>query len=117
MKRAILILIIVTQFISLYGQGRKEIDFNTDWQFVLEDELQFRNPQFDASNWSKIDLPHDWSIQSDFSDAFPAGNAGGALPGGIGWYRKEFVTDKLESNKQISIHFGGSYRYTEVWLN
>jgi len=31
-----------------------------------------------------LNLPHDWSIEGEFSEEHPAGSGGGALPGGIG---------------------------------
>lgn len=117
MKRAGLIVFLIIQFINLHGQGRQVIDFNAGWHFKLGDDLQYRNPQFDETRWEEITLPHDWSILSDFGAEFPAGNAGGALPGGTGWYRKKFSLPKSAIGKQVSIHFGGAYRYTEVWLN
>ncbi|WP_437919028.1 glycoside hydrolase family 2 TIM barrel-domain containing protein [Sphingobacterium sp. LRF_L2] len=102
---------------QVYAQGRKVQDFNAGWQFTLNDSLQFRHVDFNANDWKEVTLPHDWSIAFDFGADFPAGNAGGALPGGIGWYRKEFQVATTEKGKNLSIDFGGAYRYTEVWIN
>lgn len=100
-----------------FGQARELINFNTDWRFVLADDLQFRHVEFGDNTWKSVTLPHDWSIGFDFGAEYPAGNAGGALPGGIGWYRKSFVLDEKDRGKNIVLHFGGAYRYTEVWIN
>jgi beta-galactosidase len=62
-------------------------------------------------------LPHDWSIEADFSKANPATNQGGALPGGIGWYRKTFVLPNSEAHRNFSVEFDGVYRNSEVWIN
>lgn len=117
MKRIGLVVFLFIQFVLLHGQSRTQIDFNKGWYFTLGDDLKYRNPEFDEAGWDQISLPHDWSILSDFGADFPAGNAGGALPGGIGWYRKEFRLPQSAAGRQVSIHFGGAYRYTEVWLN
>jgi len=99
------------------GQGREVINFNAGWKFILDDNLQYRHTSFDDTKWKKLNLPHDWSIGFDFAEHYPAGNAGGALPGGIGWYRKTFDLEKKDINKSVFIYFGGVYRYAEVWIN
>ncbi|TYR38022.1 DUF4982 domain-containing protein [Sphingobacterium phlebotomi] len=99
------------------AQPREAIDFNGDWFFTLEDDLQFRRADFSPTNWKKVSLPHDWSIGFDFGEEYPAGNAGGALPGGVGWYRKTFQLPKKDKGSHHILYFGGVYRYAEVWIN
>ena len=62
-------------------------------------------------------MPHDWSIEGEFSKEHPAKPEGGALPTGIGWYRKTFTLPVEYKNKAISIEFDGIYRKSEVWIN
>ena len=64
--------------------------FDRDWRFHLGDVPGAEQPAFDDSKWRRLDVPHDWSIEGAFSEQSPAGVAGGALPGGVGWYRKTF---------------------------
>lgn len=99
------------------GQSRQTMDFNADWSFTLDDDLQFRRADFSPVNWQQVSLPHDWSIGFDFGEEYSAGNAGGALPGGIGWYRKSFQLPEKDKGSQYSLYFGGVYRYAEVWIN
>ncbi len=47
----------------------------------------------------------------------PAGVGGGALPGGIGWYRKTFTVPESDSSKLTFIRFDGVYKNSEVWIN
>lgn len=110
-------LVLFVTFLSGIAQPREAVDFNGGWAFTLEDDLQFRRADFAATNWQKIALPHDWSIGFDFGEEYPAGNAGGALPGGVGWYRKTFSLPEHDKGKHIVLHFGGVYRYAEVWIN
>jgi len=64
-----------------------------------------------------LNLPHDWSIEGEFSETAPAGTGGGALPGGTGWYRKSFTIPTTSKGKLIFIEFDGVYRNSEVWIN
>ena len=84
----------------------KRVLFNQNWLFRLGD-----------SKWRQLDLPHDWSIEGQFSENAPAGTGGGALPGGIGWYRKTFTVPATSKGKHIFIEFDGVYRNSEVWIN
>ncbi|MCW8312259.1 DUF4982 domain-containing protein [Sphingobacterium sp. InxBP1] len=100
-----------------FGQGRTKVRFNENWHFTLHDQLEYRLNDKDAQDWELVELPHDWSIKADFGAAYPAGNAGGALPGGIGWYSREFQLPTSDKGKCIQLHFGGIYRYAELWIN
>ncbi|MDE5711235.1 MAG: glycoside hydrolase family 2, partial [Bacteroides sp.] len=66
----------------------RSLDFTADWTFRLGDDAAAARPDYDDSAWRKLNLPHDWAIEGDFSEDNPSGTGGGALPGGIGWYRK-----------------------------
>ena len=110
-------MLILLQLQLVSGQGRATISFNENWHFTLQDHLGFRLNDGDAQVWETVELPHDWSIKADFSASYPAGNAGGALPGGIGWYSKEFKLPTADQGKNIQLYFGGVYRYAEIWIN
>ena len=67
--------------------GRDRISFNADWTFHLGDVEGAELNGYDDSGWRTLNLPHDWAIEGEFSQEHPSGTGGGALPGGIGWYR------------------------------
>ena len=93
-------------------------DFNFDWRFALGDSPAWSNPGFDDSEWRQLHLPHDWSIEGEFSPDNPSGTSGGALPGGIGWYRKHFVTPEGAGNgKTVSVEFDGVFMNSTVYVN
>ena len=92
-------------------------NFNEDWSFMLGDEAGAADIAYNDSGWRKLNLPHDWSIEGSFSEQHPATPGGGALPGGIGWYRKTFVLPGSDSVKNIFIDFDGVYRCSEVYIN
>src|ERR1041384_3224636 len=95
----------------------KTVSFNQNWRFNLGDVPNGQDTGLNDSQWRQLDLPHDWSIEGQFSEKAPAGTGGGALPGGIGWYRKTFTVPLASKGKQIFIEFDGVYRNSEVWIN
>ena len=97
------------------GQGRITIDFNRDWLFQLTDIKGAEGPEFNDAKWRSLNVPHDWSMEGQFSEKNPAGVGGGALPGGIGWYRKHFKVSKTTGKSFIQ--FDGVYCNSEVWIN
>jgi len=111
------IFIIVATFSLAQESPRYIIDFNKDWKFFLGDDSAAINPNFNDTKWRMLNLPHDWSIEGSFNEKNPATTQGGALPGGIGWYRKTFVLPPNSNNKNISVEFDGIYRNSEVWIN
>jgi beta-galactosidase len=96
---------------------RKTDNFNENWKFYLGDVRNGQEPGMDDSQWRLLDLPHDWSIEGMFSKDNPAGNGGGALPGGIGWYRKTFMVPESDRSNLVFVEFDGVYRNSEVWIN
>jgi beta-galactosidase len=77
---------------------------------------------FDDRTWRKLDLPHDWAVEQEFS-----GNAshshgyktvGWKYPErSVGWYRKSFNIPESDLGRRISIQFDGIYRNAIVWVN
>ena len=55
----------------------------------------------DVHDWSKLNLPHDWSIYFDFDHKSPARNEGGQLNGGTAWYRKTFTLNEADKDKDV----------------
>ena len=96
---------------------RAVLDFDRDWRFHLGDAPGAQERTFVDSGWRRLDVPHDWSIAGAFSDTNPAGVGGGALPGGIGWYRKTFASPTADTSRRVFVEFDGVYRNSEVWIN
>ena len=96
---------------------RQTQNFDHAWRFHLGDVPGAQETAFDDAGWRTLDLPHDWSIEGEFSEQNPAGVAGGALPGGVGWYRKTFTVPARDSGKVVFVEFDGVYRNSEVWIN
>ena len=62
-------------------------------------------------------MPHDWSIEQDFSQEHSSGT--GYLPGGIGWYRAHVSLADLGpiDDRHVRLVFHGVYKNADVWVN
>lgn len=87
--------------------------FNDGWLFTLSDDSAMMAASYDDSQWRKLNLPHDWSIEGQLSPTLAS--CTGYLPGGIGWYRKHFTL--TDSAARHYIYFEGVYNRSEVYLN
>jgi beta-galactosidase len=92
-------------------------DFCAAWKFHPGDVADGQAPGLDDSAWRVLDLPHDWSIEGEFRRDHPSTPGGGALPGGIGWYRKSFHLPLSDTSRLTFVEFDGIYRNGEVWIN
>ena len=102
---------------NVLTHARERSCFDEGWLFTLGNDEKMAQVDCNDSQWRRLDLPHDWAIEGDFSASNPSGAGGGALPGGIGWYRKHFkVTDATQFDKYF-IEFDGVYMNSSVYLN
>jgi len=75
---------------------------------------------FKPGDWKEVNLPHDWCVEGTFVNDNSIGSApavSGYLPGGIGFYRKEFEMPEADKGKKISVEFDGIFRNSTVWVN
>ena len=121
MRALILSVLVASIFFACDSESdknpRNTVLFTDDWKFHLGDAEGAQAVDYDDRQWRELDLPHDWSIEGEFSKDHPATAGGGALPGGIGWYRKTFTLNESESSKLFTIRFDGVYCNSEVWIN
>ncbi len=108
------------------GQSRT-MDFNEDWRFEVwpnagenkrtyaENDLEIASGEYDDSAWRTLNLPHDWSIEEDFTSEVSVEY--GALPTGIGWYRKKFTLPESCQGKRINLDFGGVFANAQIYVN
>ena len=92
-------------------------DFTKNWRFALGDHPAAKDKAFADADWRTLNLPHDWSIEGQFSEHHLTTTQGGALPTGIGWYRKTGTLPATTVGKRVYVEFDGIYRHSEVWLN
>lgn len=100
----------------LTAQARDRQNFDNGWRFVLADSAQMSKTDYHDTHWRTLNLPHDWAVEGDFLCSNPSGAGGGALPGGIGWYRKTFNLQKKQGERYF-IEFDGVYMNARVYIN
>lgn len=93
----------------------RSTDFNEGWTFHLGDVSGAEKKDFDDGSWRRLTLPHDWSIEQDFTHS--VSSEIGHLPGGTGWYRKAFTLPESYQGKRVSIDFEGVYMDSYIYLN
>ena len=114
------ILLVMAALIGLPSLARERQNFDAGWLFILADSAQMSKEAYNDSFWRRLDVPHDWAIEGDFYAGNPSGAGGGALPGGIGWYRKHFTLGDCEtqmSQSRFFLEFDGVYMNSTVYVN
>ena len=101
---------------GLATQARERVCFDKDWRFMLADSAQMASVDYRDAHWRRLDVPHDWAIEGDFHDGNPSGAGGGALPGGVGWYRKTFEVRSMKDGR-FFLEFDGVYMNSTVYVN
>ena len=95
-------------------QARERKLFDAGWRFILADSAVMSRYEYNDAHWRTLNLPHDWAIEGDFLATNPSGASGGALPGGVGWYRKHF---RVNNPSLYFIEFDGVYMNATVYIN
>jgi len=102
---------------ALAAQARERQCFDNDWRFLLADTASMAKADYNDSFWRLLNVPHDWAIEGDFYAGNPSGAGGGALPGGIGWYRKTFNLPQKNDDECYFLEFDGVYMNATVYVN
>ena len=110
--------------------GSRKTCIDRDWRFCYGDGSVAIADANLANAWRKVDLPHDWSVETDAARAaggtvigpFSTNSVGkyqtGHTVGGEGWYKKDFwlTADDLKDSR-LELYFEGAYNQTEVYVN
>ena len=116
MKKFICLVLVLCGLTSI--QARQRQNFDADWLFVLGDSTQMSQVDYNDGYWRRLNVPHDWAREGDFFVGNPSGAGGGALPGGIGWYRKHFEVKSEEVKREkFFLEFDGVYMNSTVYVN
>ncbi len=113
------LLVLLAGFSSVTAQQftQRRNNFNDNWKFHLGNVQDAEQPGFDDAAWRLLNVPHDWSIEGAFDEKNPATTGGGALPGGVGWYRKKFTLPLTQKGRQVFLELDGVYCNSEIWVN
>ncbi|MCF6332020.1 MAG: DUF4982 domain-containing protein [Draconibacterium sp.] len=94
-------------------KSKVNIDFN--WKFALGDIHGAETVDFNDTEWRTLNVPHDWTIEGEYSPENTPQNAW--LPVGVGWYRKILKVPEAWLNNKVIIHFDGVYMNSNVYVN
>ena len=122
------IILFLSLTVGLAGCNKKieisrMVSFDEQWLFHYGDVEDGEKKMLDDSQWRKLDIPHDWTIEdipgttSPFDSKVVNGVSSGFTRGGIGWYRKHFVVDESQLGKRFYIRFDGVYMNVDIWVN
>lgn len=150
LKKSFLLLLMVCLQLGAYAQAKDErgrerllMDFN--WRFSFGHPYQTAKDfdtgtgyfsylakagygdgaaaaDFDDRSWRKLNLPHDWAVEQDFSEKASFSHGFKAIgrnfpEATVGWYRKTFNIPASDLGRKIAIEFDGVFRNSAVWIN
>ena len=101
--------------------------FDFDWRFAKfggdeqclassDPGAEAAKPGYSDGKWRKVDLPHDWGVESRFLPHKP--NQTASLPwDAVGWYRKEFSVPAASKGNRFFLDFDGVMMTPQVYVN
>jgi beta-galactosidase len=90
-----------------------KVNFNKGWKFTKLKETTtsdeaFSKPNFDASSWEAVSLPHTTNIEPQtVNDQWQ----------GVAWYRKSFDVPVNPSTKKVFLELEAAMNFSKVWIN
>jgi len=121
--RWIILAVLATGSVMAQQRDGQLLRFDDNWRFHAGPFSGAELEKLDDSQWRKIDLPHDWSIEdaaatrSPFSRIALSQVNGGFTHQGTAWYRKTFVIPKDDQNMRFLLQFDGVYMNADVYIN
>ncbi len=89
--------------------------FDLNWKFSYGNDLHASEVDFNDQDWRTIDLPHDWSNDSEIEKTWE--NQSNSNLSKTGWYRKHFEIPQEWLDKSILIDFEGICKQSEIYVN
>ena len=127
MKQIFLLIGALLLSTTCIAQTRKQC-IDDDWRYQYG-ALSTIPTADETASWRQLDLPHDWSVETDAAKAAGGNVVGpfstnaigttqsGWMVGGEAWYEKTFCLDETQKDKLITLYFEGAYNYSTVYVN
>lgn len=106
---------------------KRNINFNEGWKYINKNFEKAEHTNFDDTSWRIVDLPHDISVEDlpiqdsihigPFYKGVENGEDVGYLKGGTAWYRKHFVVNLNDKDKQFILNFDGVQSEAVIYVN
>lgn len=94
-----------TQINASAQNFKKVVDLNQRWKFSVGDRHEWASPNFDDSNWERVNVPSSWE------------NQGFHGYDGYAWYRTEFFSADIPDNHSLYLNLGNIDDVDEVFVN
>ena len=134
MRQKSLIAAILSAIVTLsaFSAPREVKNLNFGWRFTHGDPENAETPGFDDSEWSQVNLPHDYQIGQPWVEPAadekgdkdnPVANVSSRLSArgfkepGPGWYRRYLSADSAWAGRRVLLDFGGIMLTGDVYLN
>ncbi len=101
----VFILLLTLTSSASYSQSDRVLNLRGRWYFQLGDNERYANPEFDHSDWEKVDVPSAWQ-----SEGFRHYT-------GYAWYRTTFKLDEDVDTRALFLRLGRIDDSDEVFLN
>ena len=128
MTRIMTIVLSLLSALTAAAQRKQCID--NDWHFVYGNGRAAVTNASVADGWRTLNLPHDWSVETEaarkaggkvigpFSSNSIGGYQTGHTVGGEGWYHKLLRVEGLElKDQRYVLYFEGAYYQSRVYVN
>lgn len=109
--------------------AQRKTCIDADWRFRYSDgSTAIHNPAATAA-WRHLDLPHDWSVETEAAEAaggrvvgpFSTNSIGkfqtGHTVGGEGWYARTIHATAADLQGRVELYFEGAYNQSWVYVN
>ncbi|MCL3782219.1 glycoside hydrolase family 2 protein [Prolixibacteraceae bacterium JC049] len=100
--------------VTVFGQQRKRVTLNNDWQFVKSDlggpYEAIRKPFNRTIAWQKVQLPHCYN-------ALDGVNPDVKYYEGATWYKRMLSVKESWGDKRVLLHFEGVGQKAQVYIN
>ena len=97
-----------------FAQRTNEL-FNFGWKFHLGNVEDAWKTDFNDADWRTVDIPHDYQIETPFSE--DASQAHAFKKECEGWYRKVFTAKEEWRGKKVILDFEGLLAYGDIYVN
>lgn len=95
---------------NLAANERQVLDFNTDWLYIEEDDLNARNLQYDESKAKSVSLPHAREVYDLFEPNIEKVQS-------QNWYRRHFTLAEEDKGDRVFVEFNGGGQINRVYVN
>ena len=95
-------------------QTRQITALSDNWRFHSGDPKDAWDVKFDDRDWRVLSVPHDYSIEGEFSAEHAAN---GFVQSGIVWYRKHLHLPENPLHNKYYLIFDGVSMNSQVWIN